>query len=327
MADWQRHSWNCVPVMVTEYEGKGRGLIAARDIKIGELIFIDKLAISIPDASAVDSLMKQIEKLPSEAKKLFYQMEPTSDPLINSVAKGHGSKELKILINNGNEVESESEWELFLNIALLNHSCAPNAFIGSLQPTDSFPMKRYEIKAVRDISKGEEVTVCYLLDGENIGPKAQRQLKLRINHALSDCKCLVCSGETPDQEDLVEEYGRIFDTLKFKGYDNHYKKTLLDWKKEAMMMEKILDITPQLYIAKVDDKYRAYNLVAEAAQMARDPVLLKRAMAMFMKLEEETKFEEVRSWRERMQKRLAQWSTQFKSRKLPTKKEIDYFEL
>ena len=188
-------------------------------------------------------------------------------------------------------------------------------------------MKRYEVRAVRDISKGEEVTVCYLLDGENLGPKAQRQLKLRINHALSECKCLVCSGETPDQEDLVEEYGRIFDTLKFKGYDNHYKKTLLDWKKEAMMMEKILDITPQLYIAKVDDKYRAYNLVAEAAQMARDPVLLKRAMAMFMKLEEETKFEEVRSWREWMQERLAQWSTQFKSRKLPTKKEIDYFEL
>ena len=334
VADWKRHSWNCVPVMVTEYEGKGRGLVAAKDVKMGELLFIDKLAIQmpldkfgLPDSGAVDSLMKQIKKLPSEARKLFYQMNPTSDPFINLAANGNGSEELKILINNGNEVESESEWELFLNIALLNHSCAPNAFIGSLQPTDSFPMKRYEIRAVRDISKGEEVTVCYLLDGENIGPRAQRQLKLRINHALSDCKCLVCTGEIPDQEDLVEEYGRIFDTLKFKGYDNHYKKTLLDWKKEAMMMEKILDITPQLYIAKVDDKYRAYNLVAEAAQMARDPVLLERAMTMFKELEEETKFEEVRSWREWMQERLAQWSTQFKSGKLPTKKEIDYFEL
>ena len=93
------------------------------------------------------------------------------------------------------------------------------------------------------------------------------------------------------------------------------------------MMEKILEITPKLYIAKVDDKYRAYNLVAEAAQMARDPVLLERAMTMFKELEEETKFEEVRSWREWMQERLAQWSTQFKSGKLPTKKEIDYFEL
>ena len=40
-ADWGRHSWNCVPVMVTEFSGKGRGLVAARDIEKGELIFKD----------------------------------------------------------------------------------------------------------------------------------------------------------------------------------------------------------------------------------------------------------------------------------------------
>ena len=40
--DWPRHAWNCVPVMVTEVPGKGQGLVAARDIKMGELIFTDK---------------------------------------------------------------------------------------------------------------------------------------------------------------------------------------------------------------------------------------------------------------------------------------------
>ena len=44
--DRPRHKWNCVPVMVTEIEGKGRGLVAARDIKMGELIFVDKPMIS-----------------------------------------------------------------------------------------------------------------------------------------------------------------------------------------------------------------------------------------------------------------------------------------
>ena len=38
VADWGRHSWNCVPVMVTEFPGKGRGLVAAKDIEKGELI-------------------------------------------------------------------------------------------------------------------------------------------------------------------------------------------------------------------------------------------------------------------------------------------------
>ena len=46
-ADWSRHEWNCVPVMVTEFPGKGRGLVAARDIEKGELIFKDKQVIKL----------------------------------------------------------------------------------------------------------------------------------------------------------------------------------------------------------------------------------------------------------------------------------------
>ena len=51
-ADWPRHISNCIPVMVTEYEGKGRGLVAARDIKMGEFIFLDKPAIKMPICSS-----------------------------------------------------------------------------------------------------------------------------------------------------------------------------------------------------------------------------------------------------------------------------------
>ena len=80
VADWPRHAFNCVPVMVTEFEGKGRGVVAARDIKIGERIFMDKPWLKLPsDHSEAlkdpDLLMKQIEKLPSEAKLLFYKLE------------------------------------------------------------------------------------------------------------------------------------------------------------------------------------------------------------------------------------------------------------
>ena len=45
--DRTRHKWNCVPVMVTDIPGKGRGLVAAREIKIGELIFVDKPVITV----------------------------------------------------------------------------------------------------------------------------------------------------------------------------------------------------------------------------------------------------------------------------------------
>ena len=47
VADRPRHAWSCVPVMVTEIPGKGRGLVAARYIKMGEQIFVDKPVIKI----------------------------------------------------------------------------------------------------------------------------------------------------------------------------------------------------------------------------------------------------------------------------------------
>ena len=89
--DWPRHAWNCVPVMVTEIPGKGRGLVAARDIKMGELIFRDKPAIqlafrgSIPsDPDFMESFKSQIDSLPSEAKLQFNKLvAPTDDVNMN----------------------------------------------------------------------------------------------------------------------------------------------------------------------------------------------------------------------------------------------------
>ena len=68
--DWTRHEWNCVPVMVTEIPGKGRGIVAARDIKMGEEIFIDKPVIKLTtnakgmpvDPGFMASLRDQIAK-------------------------------------------------------------------------------------------------------------------------------------------------------------------------------------------------------------------------------------------------------------------------
>ena len=46
MADWPRHKMFCLPVMVKEMGEKGRGLVASRDFKVGDLIFNDKLVVS-----------------------------------------------------------------------------------------------------------------------------------------------------------------------------------------------------------------------------------------------------------------------------------------
>ena len=169
-ADWPRHAWNCVPVMVTEFEGKGRGVVAARDIKMGEFIFLDKPAITLPNHSLLDSneghevvlhkrefdsLMKQIDNLPSEAKSQFYKLADTEQFNLGGFHAGAEKrmrdKAVQIFVNNANG--NHDSMILYLNVILLNHSCAPNSA--------AEPSKEGEcvVRAIRDISKGEEVTL------------------------------------------------------------------------------------------------------------------------------------------------------------------------
>ena len=144
VADWPRHNWNCVPVMVTEIEGKGRGLVAARDIKMGELIFRDKPAIqlafhgSIPsDPDFMESFKSQIDALPSEAKLQFNKlMAPTDDVNMNVFIRNLAGRNkddarlLKKFIGNALGNRNNNIVSLYLNISLVNHSCAPNASSG-----------------------------------------------------------------------------------------------------------------------------------------------------------------------------------------------------
>ena len=44
--DWPRHKYNCLPVLLTAVQGKGRGLVATKEFKKGDLIFTETAAIS-----------------------------------------------------------------------------------------------------------------------------------------------------------------------------------------------------------------------------------------------------------------------------------------
>ena len=52
VANWARHKRLCLPVLIKEMGEKGRGLVASRDFKVGDLIFNDKLVVSIKKSPA-----------------------------------------------------------------------------------------------------------------------------------------------------------------------------------------------------------------------------------------------------------------------------------
>ena len=216
--DWERHNWNCVPVMVKEFPGKGRGLVAARDIKMGEEIFIDKPVIKLAtdadgvpvDPEFMNSLKEQIKKLPTEAKLQYHKLTAGDRRIIYNVSRSD-FEVLKLFLENCNitRIMGKDEYTavLHLNSALVNHSCVPNADHGMLHPTEQDDDKDIldELRAIKDVSKGEEITICYYGDVTKFGSMLRKR-KTNIKKFLGfDCKCPVSLGQVSCQDKILKK--------------------------------------------------------------------------------------------------------------------------
>ena len=106
-------------------------------------------------------------------------------------------------MGKGNEKASV----LNLNIALVNHSCAPNAHCDNLEQEGGEETEdlSVELRAIKNIRKGEEITVCYSRAVHKFG-SIPRKRKTAIKADLGfDCKCPVCLGHVPLQEKTLKK--------------------------------------------------------------------------------------------------------------------------
>ena len=333
LEDWPRHKWNCLPVMVTEIPGKGRGLVAAKDIKMGELLFSDKAVIkvnSLEKTELLKPLMEQLNNLPSEARAQFHKLTIHDDREICAIDGPIGDI-LTITyqffdnckIRHAQREEEANCYYLCLNTILINHSCAPNVTVARLQPDNEF---KEEVRAMKDISKGDEITVCEL-DNNFIlhsGFNSQKRKEKIKNELGFDCLCCVCSGNLPDQEDVWMELLNLSHAL---NSDQNPKK-LEDWQTKAKIMDQVVEVTKKLYIGNVHNmKLSTLALLAKFAHLSRDEALLEKAFDGLNKLEEDSKMEIFRLKYEELKQDLSKWTSQFKSKKPASKKEIDSLAL
>ena len=336
-ADWDRHGWNCVPVMVTEFPGKGRGLVAAKDIKKGEVIFIDEPVIKLPvdaqgnltvsGSKALKSLKEQIDNMPLEAKLQFHKLFIPESQLnfynnyVRSTFAGASPSDRKLikLFLSNSKLINGCENILYLNSALVNHSCAPNAIEYGLTPKTKEEELTNELRAIKDISKGEEIVTCYFPDVKKYGSISRKRKTGIKKDFLFDCKCPVCLGKVPGQEKLLKKLIEMHS--KFNP-----TPSASDWKKEARICDGIFDLTKELYIGRLDlDKTKALDALLRTAHLARDRALVRKAMDKWRQHLEENMYEDTDERFEAFEERLAKWSTELKSNKAPEKREIDFF--
>ena len=210
--DWSRHSSNCPPYKVSHILGKGRGLVATRRIKAGEVVVEENPLIVIEGHQrqfklSHEEFRSHFEKLDSNhQKKILELYDPTADQCSlqqadlqgkpdEDTSKNTSMKAFRIFSNNSinvcevAELQPRGEGGLYNQISLLNHSCNPNSswswVLGNL--------RRKVVRAVRTIGKNEEIQVNYLDQQDfNFASRQLRREKL-LEEFYFICQCAECS--------------------------------------------------------------------------------------------------------------------------------------
>ena len=191
-----------------------------------------------------------------------------------------------------NAIKDGGVWQiLFLNETLLNHSCAPNAFMSTINESGE---TWCEVRAIKDISKGEEVTVFYQV-GQEYSYQAYgcntKERKLAIQkHFGFDCKCDVCSGKVSEQEDIIKELLKLHKAL------DQLSKNPSNLAQEVQTWEKIVDLNLKLYIGDNEDKIQSMEALGAAAKQARNEELFKKAWDGLKKLTTDWKIDRLVQW-------------------------------
>ena len=242
-------------------EGKGKGLIATRAIKPGELILSEPPLFTTASLSNPATFEKDlgaiVKGLSKEGQRAFLSLHnnnPGANPFSN------------IVRSNGYPLGPNSEvGAIFPLVARLNHACRPNA-----QHAWNEARGIEVVHAVRDIQEGEELTLSYLAGG----PSTERQGRLKEYFGF-DCTCEACSlpaEELEASDARLRRAQKLDEAIGDPRRVRHLpERALADCKAllNIYQEEGIFDLRlPRLY-------YDAFQIAAMHADAARASVFAK----------------------------------------------------
>ena len=172
--------------------GQGYGLVAARDLRCGEMLFAEPPLVAgkkknASDAQARKRLMKAVNGLPAAKQAGLYALHGGEGGGA-SASSDRGDVALRILRGNGYPL-SEDVGGLFPLTARINHSCTPN-----VHHWWSPDRHVRGVFAARDIKAGEQLTCRYV---DTIAPREDRHHALRVHFGFT-CACTTCARPAPE---------------------------------------------------------------------------------------------------------------------------------
>ncbi|EIM19148.1 SET domain-containing protein [Wallemia mellicola CBS 633.66] len=200
------------PLELYDTKSAGIAVRASRDIKRGELLISELPLLIWEEGMSPEQLRHWTDQLTPSARQTLFNLSKRSDKLaIEAEEKDNTDESARIRSANGFDLElpgiplsfhgklppqpTRASF-LFPNISRINHSCLP-----SCGHALDWTRLRMEIFAMRDIHKGEDISIEYLPQMITLSTE-ERKAKLQTTFGFS-CACQLCSSdnETIEQSD------------------------------------------------------------------------------------------------------------------------------
>ncbi|KAG6250034.1 hypothetical protein E4U23_001710 [Claviceps purpurea] len=187
--------------------GKGKGLVATKNIPRGTRILSEKALITMPTGRTFEErrrlICQQLDGLNKEQRNAFISMH-------NAYGFDDAAEQyLGIYQTNCLPAEEiPDRTAIFLEARRINHDCENNA----LHHWND-KLKRHMVHAIKDIDAGEEITLTYVpfLDG-----RETRQKRLKEFFSFT-CVCRLCSlpkDQSQERDRKLEQISRTNELLK-----------------------------------------------------------------------------------------------------------------
>ena len=256
--------------------GKGNGLIATRAIKKGETILIDSAHVIVSaqfpaqvTRSQGEALFKAIlDQLPTKDREVIMSRDMSlGDKGIENVMK---TNSFACHLDDGGV--GDGYICLFPSVARINHACQPNAHPRFIPKTLSM-----EIKALRDIEAGEEISISY----GNIDMKHAERQRLYKDGWNFTCTCSLCTASPYDLAGSDQRRARfaqlrkMLENLTAETYD---AQQIVAWEKEVMGIsaKEGMDILLAADYERLAYVYAGHGMVRDAkfwAEKAKESLL------------------------------------------------------
>lgn len=221
---------------VQSLPGKGKGLITARPMAKGQTILLDSPRIiasaqfpALVTHSQGQSLFKTgLDQLPATDQDSVLSLDMSlGGTAIENVMKTNA---FACQINDGRI--DDAYMCLFPSVARINHACIPNAHARFIPRT-----LLMEVKAVRDIAVGEEISISY----GKIELQSNERKKLYQQGWNFTCTCSLCTASSYEIAESDQRRARF--TQLRKALENLTPETfdaqqVVAWEKEIMELSK-----------------------------------------------------------------------------------------